>query len=128
METNRAASIFEALSSDIRLDIFRLLVKNAPGGLVAGDIARQMNIPPSNLSFHLKAILHSGLIGMEKKGRFLWYRANISLMLDVIAYLTAECCSGDPDQCRQYRNASGVSPEVLPERPLSIISGKRFHF
>ena len=114
MKTTRATSIFEALSSAARLDIFRLLVKHAPDGLVAGEIAKLLGIPPTNLSFHLKTLLHSGLAGMEKEGRFWRYRANIPLMLETIAYLTAECCSGHPEQCQCYRTASGVSPHFLP--------------
>ena len=91
MKTENASSLFEALSSDIRLEIFRLLVKHAPDGLVAGDIANQLNIPANNLSFHLKNLTHSGMVSMEKEGRFLRYRASIPLMLDLIAYLTEEC-------------------------------------
>jgi len=115
METKQATTIFEALSSDVRLSLFRLLVKYAPEGLVAGEIAKHLNVTNTNLSFHLKELLHAGLITMEKEGRFLRYRANIPAMLDVIAYLTAECCSGHPDQCRNYRAASSVSPAVLPD-------------
>lgn len=70
MKTENASSLFEALSSDIRLEIFRLLVKHAPDGLVAGDIANQLNIPANNLSFHLKNLTHSGMVSMEKEGRF----------------------------------------------------------
>ncbi len=103
METKHAATIFEALSSESRLDIFRLLVKYAPEGLVAGEIARRLGIPSTNLSFHLKAIVHSGLASVEKEGRYLRYRANIPLMLGVIAYLTSECCSGRPEECARYR-------------------------
>ncbi len=115
METRQATSIFEALSSDVRLDLFRLLVKYAPNGLVAGEIAKHLNVTNTNLSFHLKALLHARLVTMEKEGRFLRYRANIPVMLDTIAYLTAECCSGHPEECRNYRAASAVSPAVLPE-------------
>ncbi len=114
MKTKQATVIFEALSFDVRLELFRLLVKNAPDGLVAGEIAKQLDIPATNLSFHLKAILHAGLISVEKEGRFLRYRANIPLMLDMIAYLTEECCSGNPERCRSYRAASSVAPGVLP--------------
>jgi len=115
METKQATSIFEALSSDVRLDLFRLLVKYAPNGLVAGEIAKVLKVTNTNLSFHLKALLYAGLIAVEKEGRFLRYRANIPLMLDTIAYLTAECCSAHPEQCRDYRAASAVSPTLLPE-------------
>ena len=114
MESKTAATIFEALSSEVRLDLFRLLVKNAPQGLVAGEIARQLDIPSTNLSFHLKAVVHSGLVTVEKEGRFMRYKANITLMLEVIAYLTAECCSGSPGYCRQCRTESGIDTGLLP--------------
>jgi len=94
MKTKKAASIFEVLTAPARLSIFRLLVKYAPDGLVAGDIARILKIPKTNLSFHLKAIVHSGLASVERSGRNTRYRANIGLMLETIAYLTDECCSG----------------------------------
>lgn len=115
MKTKQASLLFEALSSDVRLDLFRLLVKNAPGGLVAGEISKQLKISSTNLSFHLKAIVHSGLASMEKEGRFMRYRANIPLMLDMIAYLTAECCSGNPEECQKYRAASAVPEDLLPK-------------
>ena len=114
METKTATAIFEALISETRLSVFRLLVKYAPDGLVAGEIARRLDIPKTNLSFHLKAIVHSGLAGMAREGRNTRYKANIPLMLDAIAYLTSECCSGNPDQRRTYRMESGVAPESPP--------------
>lgn len=114
METKTAATIFEVLASEVRLAIFKLLVKYAPNGLVAGEISRTLDIPKTNLSFHLKAIVHSGLVSMEREGRHTRYKANIPLMLETIAYLTEECCSGNPNQCRTYRQESGVSLEFLP--------------
>lgn len=116
MNSTHASTIFEALSSEIRLDLFRLLVRHAPEGLVAGEIAQLLDIPSTNLSFHLKAVVHSGLAHAEKEGRFMRYRANIPLMLDIIAYLTSECCSANPGQCRQFREASGIVPGILPPR------------
>lgn len=113
METKQAALLFEALSSDVRLTLFRLLVKYAPDGLVAGDIAKHLGVPGSNLSFHLKAVVHSGLVSVEKEGRFMRYRANIPLMLELVAYLTSECCSGQPEECQKFRAASDVRPDVL---------------
>ena len=115
MNAKQAAVLFEALSSDVRLDLFRLLVKNAPGGLVAGELSRQLDIPSNNLSFHLKALVHSNLADMEKEGRFMRYRANIPLMLEMLAYLTAECCSGSPETCAQYRADSPVAGLLPPK-------------
>ncbi|OXS29453.1 MULTISPECIES: helix-turn-helix domain-containing protein [unclassified Desulfovibrio] len=115
MQTKQATKIFEALSSDVRLDLFRLLVKHAPDGLVQGDIAKELDIPSTNLSFHLKAIVHSGLVDVEREGRFMRYKANIPLMLDIVGYLTEECCSGNPEACQRFRDASPVSG-ILPKR------------
>ena len=114
METKTATIVFEALTSEARLAIFRLLVKYAPDGLIAGEISRMLDIPKTNLSFHLKTIVHSGLASMERQGRNTRYKANIPLMLETIAYLTAECCTGNADRCRTYRAESAVASEFLP--------------
>ncbi len=108
MNTTEATIIFEALSSPIRLNIFKLLVKHGDEGLVAGDIATTLDVPPTNLSFHLKSLLHARLVSVEQDGRFLWYRANIPLMLEVIGYMTEECCANQPEKCLAYREASSV--------------------
>ena len=101
-----ALAIFESLSSGVRLDVYRLLVERGPEGMVAGEIA--------NLSFHFKALLQSGLLTVEQEGRFQRYRANIPLMLDLIAYLTEECCAGHPEQCADMRQAAGCAAVLLP--------------
>ena len=38
MDKQLANTVFESLSSGVRLDIYRLLVKTGPQGLVAGEI------------------------------------------------------------------------------------------
>ncbi len=122
METKSATTIFESLSSGWRLEAFRLLVRQGPEGMVAGDIATALDLAPSSLSFHLKALNHAGLVTVEQEGRFQRYRANIPLMLDLIAYLTEECCAGHPEQCLDMRATSSCSEAVLP--PLAGSAGK----
>jgi len=114
VEKRTATSVFESLSSGVRLDVFRLLVKKGTSGMVAGDIASAVSVPATNLSFHLKALTQARLLSVEQEGRFLRYRANIPLMLDLVAYLTEECCSGNPEECVDLRAASKVRPGVLP--------------
>lgn len=91
--------IFESLSSGIRLDIYRILIKHAQSGLVAGEIGETLGIPPTNLSFHLKDMLHAGLLYVSQEGRFQRYRANLGCMTALIDFLTEECCQGDSDKC-----------------------------
>jgi len=99
MEKAIATAVFESLASGIRLDVYRLLVRKGAEGMVAGEIASALDIPPTNLSFHLKALTQARLATVEQEGRFQRYRANMPLMLDLIGYLTAECCAGHPEQC-----------------------------
>jgi ArsR family transcriptional regulator len=106
MEKQLATTIFESLASGIRLDVFRLLVKNAPNGLVAGEISTLLALPPTNLSFHLKALTQAGLLNVTQEGRYQRYRANLPVMQELIVYLTAECCTGHPEQCFESNSAS----------------------
>lgn len=117
MDKLSATVVFESLASGVRLDVFRLLVRQGHAGMVAGEIASTLDVPPTNLSFHLKALNAAKLVTVEQEGRYQRYRANIPLMLDLVAYLTEECCAGHPEQCAEMREASCCPPEVLP--PLS---------
>ncbi len=117
MDKSTASTVFESLSSGLRLDIYRLLVKTGPQGLVAGEIGAALEIPPTNLSFHLKALTHAQLVSVVQEGRFQRYRANLALVQDLIAYLTAECCAGHPEQCAEL-----CQPVSCPELALGPTS------
>lgn len=107
MDKNAALRVFEALSSGLRLDVYRLLVQAGPDGRVAGEISAALELPPSNLSFHLNALAQAGLVTAEQEGRFQRYRANIPLMVDTIGFLTENCC-GDGVSCELTGIAEGV--------------------
>jgi len=101
MNTSIAITVFESLASGVRLDIYRLLMKAEPQGLVAGEIGSALALPPTNVSFHLKALAHAQLVSVTQEGRYQRYRANLALMHDLIGYLTTECCAGHPEQCAE---------------------------
>ena len=121
MEKLTATRIFESLSSGIRLDVYRLLVKEGAQGLVAGQIAATLDLPPTNLSFHLKAMTQSGLLTVQQEGRFQRYRVDLPLMLELIEYLTSECCGGHPELCAvtparaRAGNVSRITPYRKPK-------------
>ncbi|MEX1993487.1 MAG: metalloregulator ArsR/SmtB family transcription factor [Steroidobacteraceae bacterium] len=108
MRKTSAVTVLESLASGVRLDMYRLLIRKGVEGMVAGDIAAALDLPPTNLSFHLKAMTQAGLLTVEQEGRFQRYRANLALMQDLIAYLTEECCAGHPEQCAIPRRAKGT--------------------
>lgn len=121
MDIATASHVLECLSSKTRLQIFRLLIREGAIGMVAGQIASQLEIAPTNASFHLKAMTHAELLSVQQEGRFQRYRANMALMLDLVAYLTEECCSGHPELC-----ASPVAVKVpIPKLRQSSIRSVR---
>ena len=99
MDKKAAVSAFEALSSGIRLDVFRLLVRAGPQGMVAGELASALDLPPTNMSFHLKALAQAGLVAAEQEGRFQRYRADMAAFNALVEFLTEDCCQGLPDVC-----------------------------
>lgn len=110
MNRDNATKIFESLSSGVRLDAWRLLVKAGSKGLVAGEMATEMGVAPNSLSFHLKAMFHAGLVTVTKEGRFQRYRADIPLMLDLIAYMTEECCESEDNTACFPPSANSICP------------------
>jgi DNA-binding transcriptional ArsR family regulator len=109
MDKQLATAVFESLSSGVRLDVYRLLVKAAPDGMVAGEISSALAVPPTNMSFHLKAMTNAQLVTVVQEGRYQRYRANLGLVQDLIGYLTAECCAGHPEQCAETAQVPGCA-------------------
>ena len=101
METRVADSAADALeprcalSEQRRLDIFRVLVQNGPGGLAAGSIAGHCKAPAPTCSFHLKELEKGGLLSCCRHGRSQIYTANFRAIRALLGYLTEHCCSGE---------------------------------
>ncbi len=83
-----------ALAQAQRLRAFRALVVAGAEGLTPSALAALLQIAPSALSFHLKALSHAGLVSAEASGRNLIYRAEFARMNDLLTYLTQDCCQG----------------------------------
>lgn len=96
MNTKNIITALAALAQESRLAVFRLLVQTGPQGLAASKISEQVGVPPSSLSFHLKELAHAGLVTSRQEGRFVFYCANFDTMNDLMAFLTANCCGGNP--------------------------------
>jgi DNA-binding transcriptional ArsR family regulator len=96
MEEKAVIDALAALAQEARLRIFRALVVAGPGGLTPGLLADQLNVAATTLSFHLKELMHAGLVSQERDGRHLIYRASFDQMNALLGYLTEHCCQGQP--------------------------------
>jgi ArsR family transcriptional regulator, arsenate/arsenite/antimonite-responsive transcriptional repressor len=96
MEEHDAVQALSALAQDTRLRIFRQLVVTGHTGLTPGQLAEALDASPTALSFHLKELLHAGLVTVQRDGRFLIYRADVARMNSLLGFLTDNCCQGEP--------------------------------
>jgi ArsR family transcriptional regulator len=94
MEENEVVRSLAALAHPARLQVFRALVVVGKAGLTPGTMAGALEMPAATLSFHLKELVHAGLVSQERAGRNLVYRAAYDRMNSVLGYLTAHCCQG----------------------------------
>ena len=99
MENTDAVTALAALAQESRLAVFRLLVRNAPEGLTPGIIGEQLDLPAPTLSFHLRTLAQAGLVTAVQEGRYVRYRAEMPGIDALIAFLTKDCCGGNPERC-----------------------------
>lgn len=99
MQTKQAITVLSALAQESRLAVYRLLVEHAPDGLAASAIAERLGLPNATLSFHLKELVHAGLISSRQEGRFIYYSPVLALMDDLVGFLTENCCRASGQSC-----------------------------
>ncbi len=96
----QAVKSLAALAQESRLRTFRLLVRGGREGLSAGEIARQLDVPPATLSFHLKELAAAGLVQQSKEGRSVIYSLDTEAIAGLFEFLMHDCCQGRPELCR----------------------------
>jgi len=94
METKQAVEALAAMAQETRLEALRLLVQAGPEGLAAGEIARRLDVPAPTLSFHLRALLHAGLVSASREGRERLYAAEYGRLESLVGFLSQNCCQG----------------------------------
>jgi ArsR family transcriptional regulator, arsenate/arsenite/antimonite-responsive transcriptional repressor len=109
MKTKNAITALSALASEARLGVYRLLVKRGPEGYTPSELAGRLGLPAPTLSFHLKGLIHAGLVMSRRKGRNLFYSANFGRMNSLVGFLTENCCVLAGEAC-----ATNCQPQPMP--------------
>jgi arsenate reductase len=124
METTDAAIAFAALGQPTRLDLLRALLAAGPSGMPAGDIALALAVPPSTLSFHLRALEQAGLVAATRQGRQLVYAARLHALRALLTFLLDALQTGVPESSADLRAAlhapTGMSPVTQPP-PFNVL-------
>jgi ArsR family transcriptional regulator, arsenate/arsenite/antimonite-responsive transcriptional repressor len=99
MKSSDAIRALGALASESRLAVFRLLVKRGPQGYTPSELIERLDVAAPTLSFHLKELMHAGLVVNRREGRNLYYSPSMDKMNDLVAFLTENCCSLADEVC-----------------------------
>ena len=121
MESEDAILGLAALAQSTRLDVFRLLVKQEPEGLAAGDIARALVVPQNTMSSHLAVLSRAGLVTAQRRSRSIVYRADLARLRAVMLFMLRDCCDGRAEICAPLIEELAVLP---PSRRKTKEKGK----
>lgn len=77
-------SLFKALNDETRRQIVELLKEK---DMNAGEIADRFNISKPSISHHLDILKRADLITGEKKGQFVEYSLNTSILEDLLNWI-----------------------------------------
>lgn len=84
----------------MRLEAFRYLVRCAPDGVAAGVLAKELGVPASALSFHLKELSYASILRSERQGRSILYSIRLNKVNKLMQFLYEDCCQGRPELCQ----------------------------
>ncbi|MBK7128148.1 MAG: winged helix-turn-helix transcriptional regulator [Crocinitomicaceae bacterium] len=76
--------LFKALNDDTRRRILELLRER---DMTAGEIADQFNMTKPSISHHLDLLKQSDLVTTEKRGQFVVYSINTTIMDDLLKWV-----------------------------------------
>ncbi|WP_053969727.1 autorepressor SdpR family transcription factor [Mangrovimonas sp. ST2L15] len=77
-------SLFKALNDETRRGILEMLKE---GDMNAGEIADRFHISKPSISHHLDILKQADLITSEKKGQFITYSLNTTILEDVLNWI-----------------------------------------
>jgi ArsR family transcriptional regulator, arsenate/arsenite/antimonite-responsive transcriptional repressor len=106
-----AAPMLAALGSEVRLMLFRHLLRSGTDGLNVTALQRLTAIPASTLGHHISALVSAGLISQERQGRELVCHAEFTQIRGLSTFLLSECCLGvvEPDGKDMQKQKAVVS-------------------
>ncbi|MDD4031714.1 MAG: autorepressor SdpR family transcription factor [Bacteroidales bacterium] len=80
---NGMNSLFKALNDPTRREILEMLKE---GDMTAGDIAARFNMTKPSISHHLTLLKQADLVIDIRKGQFIYYSLNATVLDDIIRW------------------------------------------
>lgn len=85
---------FKALSDPTRRRILDIL---KTGARTAGDIADQFEMTNATVSHHLSVLKEAGLVDQDKRGKYIYYELNMSVLDEMMGWVASLRGGGDDE-------------------------------
>jgi protein-tyrosine-phosphatase len=113
-ETAAVVTRLGALGQTTRFAVVRSLAKAYPQGMNAGDIARLCDVAHNTLSAHLNVLTNAGLLTVERRGREMYYRADLKKFRSLVKFLAKDCGDIDQEHPENANSASAMEQFMTP--------------
>jgi DNA-binding transcriptional ArsR family regulator len=110
VDRSTVLAALSAMAHETRLDLIRLLVRQGPAGMPAGQIAQALALPAPRLSFHLSVLEQAGLVRSRRVARNVIYTVETGMIGQTIGFLLNDCCCDHPEvraACTRDHGAAG---------------------
>lgn len=77
---------FKALSDPTRRKILDIL---KDGAKTAGDIGGRFDMTGATMSHHLSVLREAGLVDQDKRGKYIYYELNMSVLDEITGWVAA---------------------------------------
>ena len=98
---------FKALADPTRRRILELL---RHGEMSAGELCARFDATGATISHHLSVLKAAGLVSDEKRGKYIYYSLDTSVVEDIFTWLAGLCAPGGGA-------AQGNAPQKPPSAP-----------
>lgn len=85
-----------SLGAPVRLRLIRTLVRAGDVGISVGELQRRLELAASTHAHHLAALVKTGLVVQQRRGREVICTAAFEAVRSVGTYLTDQCCVDAP--------------------------------
>jgi ArsR family transcriptional regulator, arsenate/arsenite/antimonite-responsive transcriptional repressor / arsenate reductase (thioredoxin) len=120
MEHLLAAQSFAVLGHPGRLAVFRLLMRFAPRRVRPTEMAAALGLRQNTLSHHLADLTAAGLVGVLRKGRSLYYAADLETSEALLGYLALDVGRARPDLLAPLL-ATATQPQAMTASPRNVL-------
>jgi ArsR family transcriptional regulator, arsenate/arsenite/antimonite-responsive transcriptional repressor len=92
-EKHKIVATLKALADPVRLSILEFLWSpsaeefRTENGICACDVQDFLGVTQPTVSYHMKILIHAGLVTAEKRGKWVYYECITEGLTEVIEYL-----------------------------------------